>query len=146
MPILGQAAKILEINCPQPDAFGACSISMKGGFQLSVIAPPFAGFVYLAAPICVLDHMDTKQLYRRALETNYMVTATRGTTLAIDPDANQLLVCVRFRLDMLTAEIFAKEVLSIGAVTEKLRETLPSVQGADESKNLSSLSILGMSV
>lgn len=132
--ILARAAMQLELTATQPDEFGVCSVDLEDGYQLTIIAPPFVGFAYLAAPICLLDDLGGKSLYRRALESNYMLTQTRGATLAIDPDANQLLLCSRLRLETLSAEILAEEIDAIGAASQKLRETLlasaaPAEQG-----------------
>jgi hypothetical protein len=130
--ILEGAARSLEVAPPQLDELGTGGIDLADGFRLSIFAPPFVGFVYLAAPICMLGRPDDKAVYRRALEINYMVTETQGGTLAIDPEANQLLLCTRLRLQTLTAEILAEEISAVDAVSRKLREALLESQGSEE--------------
>lgn len=132
LPILEQSAKILGIDCPQLDTLGTCDIAYKDEFQLSVIAPPFTGFVHLAAPVCLLDLPGSEKMYRRALEANFMLSETRGATLAIDANRNQLLLCIRFPLETLTAERFADALVALGTVAEKLREELPVERDAGD--------------
>jgi hypothetical protein len=122
--ILQDAARQLGLTVPDADEFGVCSVGLDDGFYLSIICPPFSEFAFLATPISILDHLDRKSLYRRALESNYMLSATRGATLAIDPQANQLLVCSRLRLESLTADVLGEEISAIVAGARNLRETL----------------------
>lgn len=121
-PILALAAKQLGIDCPALDAMGVGGITGEDGYEISIIAPPFDPFAYLAAPICFLEGTEEKALSRRALECNYMLTRTRGATLAIDPDANQLILCAGLRLASLSAEVLAEEIASMGEVARDLRE------------------------
>lgn len=140
--LLAGAVQQLDLTATQPDEFGVCSIDLDDGYQLTVIAPPFVGFAYLAAPVCLLDGLDGKALYRRALESNYMLTQTQGATLAIDPDANQMLLCSRLRLETLTAEILAEEIDSMAAASQQLREsmlasTTPAEEGEPSGRGMS---------
>jgi len=146
LPILEQTAKILEIATPELDSLGTCNISFADDFQLSIVAPPFTGFVYLAAPVCMVNDAGSDQLYRRALETNYMLSATRGATLAIDSSVNQLLLCIRFPLDTLTPQVLADALVSMADVAEKLRKTLPFDNSAGAETNSIDLDSLRDSV
>ncbi len=129
--LLKKAAELLEWDLPSPDAFGGYSIKMEDGFHCSILAPPHVPFVYLAIPILLLDNLDSKPLYRRALEANYMLSDTRGATLAVDPRANQLLVCSRLRISTLTGELLAEEIAEVVLASQTLREDLlaPNLSG-----------------
>lgn len=134
--ILQGAAQQLELPLPDADEFGVYSVALDDGFYLSIISPPFSEFAFLATPISILDHLDRKSIYRRALESNYMLSATRGATLSIDPQANQLLVCSRLRLVSLTVDILVEEILAIVAGAGTLRETLLSEHDEGGHENL----------
>jgi hypothetical protein len=134
LELLEAAAQRLQVQPPRLDDYGTGGIDLEDGFRLSIVAPPFVGFIYVAAPICMLGRPDDRSVTRRALEMNYMVTQTRGATLAIDPDANQLLLCTRLRLETLTAELLAEELSSIDAASRSIRERLldsPEAEPAD---------------
>lgn len=132
--VLERAAKLLKIESPEIDALGTGGIKLEDGYEISLIAPPFDDFVYLAAPICFLDGRDERALCRAALESNYMLTETRGATLAIDPDTNQLILCTGLRLASLSPEVLAEEIASIDEVSQQLRaKFLDSAGVADRS-------------
>lgn len=114
----------LGLQLPAQDEFGAYSIQLEDGFYLSIMSSQDPDYVYLATPISILDHLDNKALYRRALEANFMLIDTRGATLAIDSIANQLLICSSTRADHLDEETLSNEIRSIVSAAQELRISL----------------------
>ena len=114
----------LGLQLPAQDEFGAYSIQLEDGFYLSIIGAQDSELVYLATPISILDHLDNKGLYRRALEANFMLIDTRGATLAIDSTANQLLICSSIRTDQLDTGRLSEEIRSIIQAAQELRISL----------------------
>jgi len=141
VPVFNEACGILGLLPPQIEQSESADLDLGRDFLVSVIALRAMDFIYIVAPICLLDNLNTRAFYRRALEANYMLSETSGATLGIDEHSHQMVLCARFRLQTLTGAMLADELLRLAAVAERLRNDLPSVMTEDASPGMEGLAL-----
>jgi len=106
---LSELGRIAEMESLELDSDGSCSFLTNDGTEITLIAPPLHGTLYLASTICPVSDLGTEEksgLMEKALQRNFLLRGTEGATLSLDDESESLILCQTQPIEEMDASRF----------------------------------------
>lgn len=120
------------------NAQGVCAFTYQEKWAVAVELPESSTQLYLHAPVIEVAHESKLDIYELALILNAYCLKTRGSTLALDPDMQRILLCYTLPVEILNEVIFNNVLHNFVKTLQELREQFKSLLAAE--KNMPAVS------
>lgn len=108
-----------------------CVVEYGVGFECVITASTSADEVFLQAPLFPLLADDERRLLARLMSWNLDGEITSGCTLALDEDANTVVLCGRHPVLKMEPEEFSSLLANFLSTADQVRERLILAQQSD---------------
>ncbi len=122
--LLAALAQELGLEGLEFDEDGMCMLQGENGMSLALLAQDTARSMTLAASIYPVQDATRAALCEKLLKMNFLLLETQGSTLSIDEEGQEVVVCRQLSLEDLPQETFVDQILDFLLLSGQLREQL----------------------
>ena len=126
--LLSALAQALNLEGLAFDEDDMCMLQGENGMSLALLAQASAQSMTLAASIYPLHDATRSALCEKLMKMNFLLLETQGSTLSIDEEGQEVVVCRQLALPGLAPEDFVDGVLDFLLLSSRLREQLMALQ------------------
>jgi len=127
-PLLNRLAQELGLDGLTLDEDGMCMLQGENGMSLALLAHASGQSMTLAASIYPVQDATRAALCEKLLKMNFLLLETQGSTLSIDEEGQEVVVCRQLALPGLEPEAFVEQILDFLLLSSRLREQLMDLQ------------------
>lgn len=121
-------ARELELDALAFDEDDMCMLQGENGMSLALLRQDSGHALTLAASIYPLQDATRAALCEKLMKMNFLLLETQGSTLSIDEEGQEVVVCRQMTLPGLEPEAFVDQVLDFLLLSSRLREQLLALQ------------------
>ena len=122
--LLAALAQELGLEGLEFDDDGMCMLQGENGMSLALLAQDSGQSMTLAAGIYPLQDATRVALCEKLLKMNFLLLETQGSTLSIDEEGQEVVVCRQLTLEGVAPEDFVDQILDFLLLSGHLREQL----------------------
>ncbi len=123
-PLLNRLAQELGLDDLTLDEDGMCMLQGENGMSLALLAHASGQSMTLAASIYPVQDATRAALCEKLLKMNFLLLETQGSTLSIDEEGQEVVVCRQLPISDQEPDDFVEAVLDFLLVSGQLREQL----------------------
>jgi hypothetical protein len=123
-PLLNRLAQELGLDDLALDEDGMCMLQGENGMSLALLAHASGQSMTLAASIYPVQGATRAALCEKLLKMNFLLLETQGSTLSIDEEGQEVVVCRQLTISGQEPDDFVEAVLDFLLVSGQLREQL----------------------
>jgi len=126
--LMAALAQALELDGLAFDEDDMCMLQGENGMSLALLKQEGDQALTLAASIYPLQDATRAALCEKLLKMNFLLLETQGSTLSIDEEGQEVVVCRQLALPGLEPEAFVDQILDFLLLSSRLREQLMDLQ------------------
>ncbi len=126
--LLPALAKELNLEGLEFDEDDMCMLQGENGMTLALLRHESGESLTLAASIYPLQDATRAALCEKLMKMNFLLLETQGSTLSIDEEGHEVVVCRQLVLSGLDPEGFIDQILNFLLLSSHLREQLMDLQ------------------
>lgn len=123
-PLLNRLAQELGLDDLALDEDGMCMLQGENAMSLALLAHASGESMTLAASIYPVQDATRAALCEKLLKMNFLLLETQGSTLSIDEEGQEVVVCRQLSISGQAPDDFVQAVLDFLLVSGQLREQL----------------------